>query len=63
MSDYASNTPVSKPTIISAEEHKSMGGMSWNNRIGLYFPVTDENPPFALPIDHNQIASELDSKR
>ena len=59
MADYASNTPVSKPVVLPVSEDRSLGGMSWNNQIGLYFPVEDEMPPFRLPVDHPAIRAAL----
>lgn len=59
MGAYASNTPVSKPALLPVTEHKSLGGMSWNNKIGLFFPVEDEMPPFRLPTDHSALRAGL----
>ena len=59
MSAYASNTPVSKPVVIPVKEDNSLGGMSWNNKIGLFFPMEDELPPFRPPTDHNQLRAGI----
>jgi hypothetical protein len=47
--EYASNCPVSRPVILPIEEHASLGGMSWNNKWGLFFPVEDEMMPIRRP--------------
>ncbi len=59
MADYASNSPVSLPVIHAVTEERSFGGMSWNDKIGLYFPVEDEVPPFRLPMSHPSIQQGL----
>lgn len=61
MADYVSNTPVSKPTVLPVSEDADFGGMSWNNEIGLYFPTTDDMPPYRPPID--QRASDPTRRR
>lgn len=50
MAEYSSNCPISRPTVLGYEEHAQMGGMSWNDRYGLFFATDDELRPMRHPV-------------
>lgn len=50
---YSSNCPVSRPAVMNYEVDKYFGGMAWNNKHGLFFPVEGD----ILPIKHPQLLS------
>lgn len=49
MADYATNTPISRPTRLSIDEDRSFNGMSWNARHGLFIRADGELLPFRRP--------------
>lgn len=46
---WASNAPVSRIIPIQARVDKYMGGMAWNDEIGMFYPAEGDLPPFRLP--------------
>lgn len=49
MADYSSNTPVSRPVVLPIEEHRALGGFSWNARHGLFIRADNELLPIRRP--------------
>lgn len=56
---YSSNCPVSRPVVVDYEVEKYLGGLAWNDKHGLFFPVEAD----ILPIKHPQILSYRPSER
>lgn len=49
MTEYASNTPVSRPIDTGVKADKDFGGIMWSNKSGFIFAPEDEMLPFRLP--------------
>ncbi len=50
---YSSNCPVSRPVMVNYKVDKYLGGLAWNDKWGMFFPVDAE----ILPIKQPQLMS------
>jgi hypothetical protein len=49
MSEYASNTPISRPINTGWKTDWDLGGWSWSYQYGLFFGAVEESPPIRPP--------------
>jgi hypothetical protein len=64
MSEFASNTPISRPINTGWKTDWDLAGWSWSYTYGLFFGSTDEQIPIKLPTFRSRgwqdVAARLD---